>query len=165
MNTRRLMLGAAAVALTATALLLGGVLRDSSSASPVSEEVRLAPRSTAEVVAAAQAEVRADPYDVTALDRLGLAYQQSARETGDPTYYTKSGDALRRALRLEPHDLIATGGLGSLALSRHRFREALALGRRARAISPTTARNGRVTVEGRCAGSAVSAVTPSRNPC
>jgi tetratricopeptide (TPR) repeat protein len=103
--------------------------------------VRLAPQSTAEVVARAQAEVRADPYDVTALDKLGLAYQQSARETGDPTYYTKSGEALRRALRLEPHDLIATGGLGSLALSRHRFREALALGRRARAISPTTARN------------------------
>jgi len=135
------MLGAAAAALTATALLLGGVLRDSSRASPVSEAVRLAPQSTAEVVARAQAEVRADPYDVAALDKLGLAYQQSARETGDPTYYTKSGEALRRALRLEPHDLIATGGLGSLALSRHRFREALALGRRARGISPTTARN------------------------
>jgi tetratricopeptide (TPR) repeat protein len=140
-NTKRLMLAAAAAALTATALLLGGVLRDSSSASPVSEAVRLAPQSTAEVVARAQADVRADPYDVTALDKLGLAYQQSARETGDPTYYTKSGEALRRALRLEPHDLIATGGLGSLALSRHRFREALVLGRRARAISPTTARN------------------------
>src|SRR5205814_1217695 len=40
-----------------------------------------------------------------------------------------------------PRDLVATSGLGSLALSRHRFREALVLGRRARAISPTTARN------------------------
>ena len=48
---------------------------------------------------------------------------------------------LRRALRLAPRDLLATSGLGSLALSRHRFREALALGRRARSISPTTARN------------------------
>ena len=75
------------------------------------------------------------------LDALGLAYQQRARETGDPTYYTKSDEALRRALRLAPRDLIATSGLGSLALSRHRFREALALGRRAHAISPTTARN------------------------
>ena len=36
---------------------------------------------------------------------------------------------------------VATSGLGSLALSRHRFAEALALGRRAHAISPTTARN------------------------
>jgi tetratricopeptide (TPR) repeat protein len=79
--------------------------------------------------------------DVTALDKLGLAYQQAARETGDPTYYTKSGEALHRALRIAPRDLLATSGLGSLALSRHRFRDALALGRRARAISPTTARN------------------------
>ena len=89
MNTKRLMLGAAAAALTAIALLLGGVLRDSSSASAGSQTVRLAPQSTADVVAQAQAEVRADPYDVAALDKLGIAYQQSARETGDPTYYTK----------------------------------------------------------------------------
>jgi tetratricopeptide (TPR) repeat protein len=82
-----------------------------------------------------------NPDDVAALDKLGLAYQQSARETGDPTYYTKSGEALRRALRVAPRDLIATSGLGSLALSRHRFREAFALGRRAHTISPTTARN------------------------
>src|SRR3954471_4723960 len=128
--------------MTAVALLLGGVLHDSSSsASPVAAVTPLAPQSTAEVVAKAQADVRADPYDVTALDRLGLAYQQSARETGDPTYYTKSGEALHRALALAPRDLIATSGLGSLALSRHRFGEALVLGRRAQAISPTTARN------------------------
>jgi len=127
--------------MTAVALLLGGVLHDtSSSASPVAPTATLAPQSTAEVVARAQAEVRANPYDVTALDKLGLAYQQSARETGDPTYYTKSGEALQRALKLAPHDLIATSGLGSLALSRHRFRDALALGRRALRISPSTAR-------------------------
>ena len=75
------------------------------------------------------------------LDQLALAYQQRARETGDPTYYTKSGEALHRALGVAPRDLVATSGLGSLALSRHRFAEALALGRRAHAISPTTARN------------------------
>jgi tetratricopeptide (TPR) repeat protein len=139
---KRLIFGAAATGMTAVALLLGGVLHDSSSsASPVTAVTRLAPQSTAEVVARAQAEVRANPYDVTALDRLGLAYQQSARETGDPTYYTKSGVALHRALKLAPNDLIATSGLGSLALSRHRFRDALAFGRRAQAISPTTARN------------------------
>jgi tetratricopeptide (TPR) repeat protein len=139
------MFGAAAAGLTATALLLGGALRASSTASPATAAMRLAPTSTAGVVAEAQAAVRMNPDDVAALDELGLAYQQSARETGDPTYYTKSGAALRRALRIAPRDLIATGGLGSLALSRHRFREALALGRRAHAISPTTARNYGVT--------------------
>ena len=141
MRRKRLIFGAAAAGLTATALLLGGAFRDSSGASPATAAVRLAPTSTAGAVAEAQAAVRMNPDDVTALDKLGLAYQQSARETGDPTYYTKSGEALRRALRLAPRDLIATSGLGSLALSRHRFREALALGRRAHGISPTTARN------------------------
>ena len=143
MKAKRLMFGAAAAVLTAVALLLGGVLRDdSSSASPAPHPaLALAPQTTAQVVAQAQAQVRANPYDPTALDKLGLAYQQSARETGDPAYYTKSGEALNRALRLAPHDLLATSGLGSLALSRHRFREALVLGERARAISPTTARN------------------------
>src|SRR5207247_1348518 len=88
-----------------------------------------------------QTAVRTAPQDVKSLDLLGLAYQQRARETGDPAYYTKSDGVLRRALRFQPDDLLATSGLGSLALSRHRFRDALALGRRARAISPTTARN------------------------
>jgi len=119
---------------------LGGALRDSSTASSAPLRTT-ATTSTADEVSRAQAAVRMNPDDVAALDKLGLAYQQSARETGDPTYYTKSGEALRRALRLAPRDLIATSGLGSLALSRHRFREALALGRRAHAISPTTVRN------------------------
>jgi tetratricopeptide (TPR) repeat protein len=81
------------------------------------------------------------PGDVRALDLLGLAYQQRARETGDPAWYAKSDGVLRRALRLAPDDLLATGGLGSLALSRHRFADALALGRRAERLSPSTARN------------------------
>lgn len=144
MSGKRLMFGAAAAGLTAIALLLGGVLRDSSSATTAPSATAapmLAPQTTAELVAKAQAQVRANPYSAEALDNLGLAYQQSARETGDPTYYTKSGQALSRALQLSPHDLLATSGLGSLALSRHRFREALVLGERARRISPTTARN------------------------
>jgi tetratricopeptide (TPR) repeat protein len=78
---------------------------------------------------------------VYGLDLLGLAYQQRARETGDPSYYGKAEGVLRRALRLAPHDLEATSGLASLALSRHRFGLGLRLGREAIRISPSTARN------------------------
>jgi tetratricopeptide (TPR) repeat protein len=147
---RRLILGAVATALTAVALLLGGVLHDSSPASTGAAQAPsagatapagVAPRDTASLIAGLQAKLRVNPYDLGSLDSLGLAYQQRARETGDPTYYTKSDEALHRALSVAPHDLLATSGLGSLALSRHRFREALVLGRRAHAISPTTARN------------------------
>jgi tetratricopeptide (TPR) repeat protein len=151
---KRLILGAAAAGLTAVALLLGGVLRSSSNAAPAAAAPLaaratasqqgvngVAPGDTAAQIAKLQATLRANPNDVELLDSLGLAYQQRARETGDPTYYTKSDEVLHRALRLSPRDLFATSGLGSLSLSRHRFREALTLGRRAHAISPTTARN------------------------
>ena len=143
MRRNRLIFGAAAAGLTAIALLLGGVFRDSSSSASPRRRRRCGSRRRARRTPLRRRRRTSalNPDDVTALDKLGLAYQQSARETGDPTYYTKSGEALRRALRLAPRDLIATSGLGSLALSRHRFREALALGRRAHAISPTTARN------------------------
>ncbi len=148
MRRQRLIFGAAAAGLTAVALTLGGGLRGSSAspgtaapATATSASVQTAPGDTPALVTRLQATIRLNPNDVRALDSLGLAYQQRARETGDPTYYTKSDEALHRALAIAPRDLLATSGLGSLALSRHRFREALVLGRRAHAISPTTARN------------------------
>jgi tetratricopeptide (TPR) repeat protein len=134
--------------------MLGGVFQHSSKASPTvvvpvpqadtagaQLDAALSPQSTDGQIQRLQESLRVDPSDVYRLDLLGLEYQQAARETGDPTYYTKSGQVLDRALQLSPHDLLATSGLGSLALSRHRFRLALELGIRARAISPTTARN------------------------
>src|SRR5439155_23968204 len=60
---------------------------------------------------------------------------------GPPTSATRPAEAPPRALAWTPRDPRATSGLGALALSRHRFGEALVLGRRAHAISPTTARN------------------------
>jgi tetratricopeptide (TPR) repeat protein len=146
----RVALAAAVAAIAAAAALLGGVLRHGS---PAEERAAAAPfalehvesgyagRDTATQIHGLQQRLRSNPGDVQAYDLLGLAYQQRARETGDPTYYSKSEGVLRRALALAPNDLLATSGLGSLALSRHRFREALALGRRAQALSPWTARN------------------------
>jgi tetratricopeptide (TPR) repeat protein len=142
MTVKRLLLGGAAATLTAAALLLGGVLSGGSS----SKEAAAAPLASglAETDTALlprlQAQVRENPRDAHGLALLGLAYQQRARETGDPTYYTKSDGVLRRALQYAPNDLLSTTGLGALALSRHRFRDALVLGRRAVALSPTTAR-------------------------
>jgi tetratricopeptide (TPR) repeat protein len=145
----RLALAAAASVLAAAALLLGGAFRDSSRAAPsgvvVAEANALQDQfgaaDTPALVLELQASLRTRPDDAHAAALLGLAYQQRARETGDPSYYSRSEGVLRRALALDPRDPLATSGLGSLALSRHRFRDALALGRRARAISPATARN------------------------
>jgi tetratricopeptide (TPR) repeat protein len=141
MTLKRLILGGLAAGTTAAALLLGGVLTDGSAQDAGSVPVASAITATGSaLIPQLQQEVRANPTDVTGLGFLGLAYQQRARETGDPSYYTKSDGVLRRALRYSPDDLVSTTGLGALALSRHRFRDALALGRRAVALSPSTAR-------------------------
>jgi tetratricopeptide (TPR) repeat protein len=148
----RIALGGAVAGIAAASLLLGGVLHDSSSSArpaanppsrPAAESLEsgFSAGDTTSLVARLQQTVRADPADGQALDLLGLAYQQRARETGDPTYYTKSEGVLRRALALDQRDLLVTSGLGSLALSRHRFGEALRLGRQAERLSPTTSRN------------------------
>jgi tetratricopeptide (TPR) repeat protein len=146
---RRLIVATAVAALAATALLLGGVLRESSSAAPAAlagaqsaedfKEGFSLNASTASLVADLQSRLQADPKDEHSYALLGLAYQQRARETGDPSWYPKAEGALRRALSLDPTDSIAVGGLGSLALSRHRFRAALALGEQAHSLNPYSA--------------------------
>jgi tetratricopeptide (TPR) repeat protein len=148
----RLTVAALTVSAVAAVGLFGGLLRSPPRPAPSARLVApervqqslangFSPGDTAMVVAQLQDRVRREPGDVQGMDQLGLAYQQRARETGDPSYYSKSAGVLRRALAESPRDLLATSGLGSLALSQHRFRLALVLGRRAHRISPTTARN------------------------
>jgi tetratricopeptide (TPR) repeat protein len=88
-------------------------------------------------VSTLQEWLKQNPADQLAYVRLGAAYLQKTRETGDPTYYTKSDEVLQRALKLKPQDLLATVQLAALALSRHQFHDALALGLRAQALNST----------------------------
>jgi tetratricopeptide (TPR) repeat protein len=148
----RILIAAAVVLIIAAGALLGGVFRESPS--PASAEIAQAEQqvedfqagfklnaSTAAFVQALQAKLGVNAKDEHAWLLLGLAYQQRARETGDPTYYTKSQGSLEHALALDSKDAFAVSGLGSLALARHRFTEALALGRKAHDLAPTVARN------------------------
>ena len=146
MTRIRVAAAGAAVVLTTAALLLGGAFRGSSAAAPAPPagsadrlQAGFALGDTAGLVVSLQHQLESRPEDAKAWGLLGLAYQQRAREVADPSYYSKSEGALRRALRLAPNDLIATSGLASLAASRHRFREALKLSRQAHSLSPTTA--------------------------
>jgi tetratricopeptide (TPR) repeat protein len=143
---KRFVIGLAVAASAAAALLLGGAFRGGEAAratapSPVVLQSGFRAGDTQAQVAALQAQLRANPDDAGSLALLGLAYEQRARETGDPSYYPQAAGVLRRGLALEPDDLLATSALGSLALSQHRFAEALRLGRRAVTLSPTTARS------------------------
>jgi tetratricopeptide (TPR) repeat protein len=130
----RLAIGGVAAALVAATLLLGGVLRgggDGGSA-PAAAALARSPYSLARL----QAEVRSRPSS-RGYALLGLAYEQRARATADPRFYTLADGVLRKAAADDP---LAVVGRGSLALSRHRFRDALALGRRAVALEPSSAR-------------------------
>jgi tetratricopeptide (TPR) repeat protein len=94
---------------------------------------------TASRVAKLEQQVRLAPNDGDALANLAAAYTQRARETGDPSFYSLADTAVQRALISNPDDVQAIIVAGGLALSRHDFIGALALGERAIAIEPSIA--------------------------
>src|SRR5919109_1555598 len=118
MTRARIAFALTAVALVAAVLLFGGLFHDSVGALPAPPPEaaagglgnELGAGDTASLVRSLQATLRRNPTDVHAYDLLGLAYQQLARETGDPAYYTKSEGVLRRGPALSPNDLLATSG-------------------------------------------------------
>ena len=142
------MIAGTAAAFAAAVLALGGAFRHGGAAAAgdylpaaVAEELQrgFSAGDTQAEIAGLQAELQANPHNVKALETLGLAYLQRVRETGDASYYPKAGGILHEALAQRPNDLIATAGLGQLALARHQFHHALALGLQAKRISSTTA--------------------------
>src|SRR3954451_16204501 len=142
----RLFIGGTVAAIAAAVLALGGALRSGHAAPTASSRADagllgygFAAGDTEGLVIQLQTGLRQRPGNVHGLGLLGLAYLQRARETGDPAWYGKADGVLRGALRRAPGDLLATEGLGSLALSRHRFADALVIGRRATSLSPSTA--------------------------
>lgn len=141
---KRHVFGAAALVAGAVALL-GGILAGSPSTGSASEtrpEVAagrlldgFSTGDTAAYVVQLERRVQASPEDAEGLTLLGLAYQQRVRETGDPTFYPRAEEALRRAVELVPNNDLALTGLAALAASRHRFSVAHRLARRALALN------------------------------
>jgi len=97
-------------------------------------------RSTEALVESLQAAVRVNPGDAAGYAMLGNAYYQRARETGDPAYYTRSQGSFQEALRLDPKNVTATIGIGTLSLARHDFRAGLMYGERAARLTPDLVR-------------------------
>jgi tetratricopeptide (TPR) repeat protein len=90
----------------------------------------------AQTVEQLQERIRRNPEDPSAYAKLGLALLQRVRETGDPSLYTRAEQAFAEALKRNPSELDALEGQGSLALSLHKFADALRYGEQARAINP-----------------------------
>ena len=92
--------------------------------------------STAEHIVRLQAAVRAAPERADLRAGLASAYLQRARETGDPGFYARADELLRRAAARDPRSAQVATGRASLALARHDFRGGLELARRARSLAP-----------------------------
>ncbi|HEY7295282.1 MAG TPA: tetratricopeptide repeat protein [Dehalococcoidia bacterium] len=87
-------------------------------------------------IANLQAQVQSHPNAAALYAALGDTYLQKARETADPSWYTKADTVFGQALSLDANDFDALVGQGSLALSRHQFQQALDLGQRAQTLNP-----------------------------
>src|SRR5947209_4960838 len=115
MRRRRVLVAIAAAGISASVILLGGAFSGSPKVNPLevlaanamsgsADEqslgrllVGLSTGNTAGYVRKLERRVVRRPSDADSLTLLGLAYQQRARETGDPTFYRLSGEALHRA--------------------------------------------------------------------
>ncbi|MCL5995655.1 MAG: tetratricopeptide repeat protein [Chloroflexi bacterium] len=94
------------------------------------------PVNTEDAIVRLQERIRAAPQDTAAYAQLGWALLQRVRENGDASSYAQAEASFHKALELDPQHLDALTGLGSLALSRHQFAEAIRWGEQARAINP-----------------------------
>jgi tetratricopeptide (TPR) repeat protein len=156
MTRTRILLATVAAAAAAATALLGGVLGDASpSASARAGRALAAVQADQQLLGQLLSEIALDDTrsyvrrledrltagagDADTLTLLGFAYQQRARETADPTYFERSEQALRRAGRAGADAGLVTTGLASLAVSRHRFRDALGLARDALRSDPENA--------------------------
>lgn len=96
---------------------------------------------TDEQIASLQEKLRAKSDDSPNLAKLGLAYLQKVRETGDPVYYIKTEETLNKALQINPNNVEAMGAMGALSLSRHQFAKGLEWGQKAMIAQPQVAYN------------------------
>jgi tetratricopeptide (TPR) repeat protein len=131
------------VILTAILLILAGSAAFASSTSIFggSDEGDAARTSAIEsatdrTIAPLQQRLVRTPEDTTLLNRLGFAYLQKARESGDPSFYTKADGVFQMALTIDTRDQSALIGASTVAAARHDFTQALTFAQQARDLDP-----------------------------
>ncbi|MBA2521748.1 MAG: hypothetical protein H0V25_00300, partial [Solirubrobacterales bacterium] len=95
-----------------------------------------------------QARLHRLPAATASWATLGLAYEQQARITGNPSYYQKATGALHRSMQeLRVGNAPALTGRAALAAARHHFGAALRLARQSRHINSYNAVNLAILVD------------------
>jgi tetratricopeptide (TPR) repeat protein len=150
-RTRIPIAGAAAIATAVIALLGGAFGGGDGGGAPRAQRTSadkalfakllsgLGGRDTQVYVGRLERRVDQRPHEASTLLLLGFAYQQRARETGDPRFFSLSERAFHRAELSPRTGALASTGLAALAVARHRFADALPLARAALRANP---RNG-----------------------
>ena len=80
--------------------------------------------------------VKKEPGDYSNYTKLGEAYIQKARETGDASYYDKSEQVLKKAIELYPGSYASVVFLGQVSSAKHDFQEALLYAEKAIELRP-----------------------------
>ncbi len=124
---------------TALIILGAAMLVSCSHSSPAKQTFTLAWSGNERAIPKLQEKLKAEPNNPDLNAQLGQAYLQKARETGDPSYYTKSEGLFERALKTNPEHVEALIGKASLAMSRHQFAAARDVAGRAAAINTYSA--------------------------
>ena len=83
--------------------------------------------------------MRRQPRQADAYHRLGDAYIQKARASGDPAYFDRAEQAIQKSVELGFHQAAAWRRLAYVSLSRHQFEEARARAAQALALDPDDA--------------------------
>src|SRR5262249_1445593 len=129
---------AAAAALAVFAAAVAALMSSRGVSPRQAAEAAPPPARTAQaVIDRAQVTLAAHPDDAAALGALAGASRDQARTTGAPAGLTTAARAAHKVLAAEPRDFGAMDDLGSLALTRHRFAEALDWSRRSLSVAPT----------------------------
>jgi tetratricopeptide (TPR) repeat protein len=84
-----------------------------------------------------QRQIQRSPQNAAAYLRLGDAYVQKARQTGDMSYCTLAEQALRRSLELAPQNAGAARHLAYVFSTRHEFKDAAVQAQKAIELDPT----------------------------
>ncbi|HYH87689.1 MAG TPA: tetratricopeptide repeat protein [Solirubrobacteraceae bacterium] len=141
-STPRRRLAAAVIAAFGLGLaLLSSLQRDVLPAAPTGAALAAPERartSTQAEIARLQAAARRAPSASGPRVELATAYLQRVRETGDPSLYGRADALLSGVLAREPRNTGALVERAGLALSRHDFRLALELARRAQRLEPAS---------------------------
>jgi len=125
MNTRQSMIAAALVALHMIGL----------APAPLSAEQA----ATDQQLARYQQLLKRNPRNGAFFLGLGDALIRKARETGDPGYFNRAEEALKKSLETAPGDFRAVRALAYVFYSRHEFAPAAAEARRAVEMNPKDA--------------------------